>query len=370
MQCCFDTGYSSLFSLLLTLSLVYSINPPSLGIPSTEMAPRVRSTYPKIHQHPTSNLAKRSSTTLFSLPSEILLDICTHLDHFSLLSMRLCCKILCQVTNTRHIWYRLTRRLCEEYNIEPPEEPLDRYTSKELENWYLRRSLAQDAWQTPKRSRYDSRIVDLRVPNVNEPHLALHYLLPGDSATPQPQFLFDPTKNDPAISKEREVIKYSLWNDRSRMGAFFRVAGTVVNHRKPRTFIYDLELSGHAASSVLVSTGNARFQKPPRALVSRKTALNEQYFVEVCTHPEQIVVGEAIVVYRYNDARGCTLDYVLEPITQIPFRDQSVLLVEFIHDNKIADSTRLLVLSSCYMQYRSLTILRRTSDGPRAYPTW
>ncbi|KXN82256.1 hypothetical protein AN958_02806 [Leucoagaricus sp. SymC.cos] len=300
---------------------------------------------------------KKPAPTLVSLPNELLIEIVACLELIDIAALRRCCKRLRTITKSRGVWGQAIRRLCKYRLLAPPEEGLRWLTTEALERWVIRREHAQQVWSGKRKPHLNTRVVDHHIPDPELGFYTFYCLLPGgrwlfvgyplsytcvfdlDSASPKPQFLFDPTHLDPGIATNRDFVTYAFWDDRSS-SQISRVAGSVKTHHAGRSFVYDLKVACPSPGTTALAVLFATFQKHPTPWRSQENALNRQYLVEVLVDPQDITSTREIAVYYYLDACGDDQNTLLNPVARIPFEQGSATLVSFVYDNVFLVHTR------------------------------
>jgi hypothetical protein len=137
------------------------------------------------------------------------------------------------------------------------------------------------------------------------------YAVDLESASSQLQVLLDEHRN-------QKGLKYAVWNDRSLIPELVD---------KLQTWIYNIELSDNTSSSNLISTLHVKFWKPKSPWTSIQTALNKDYFIEMCTDERGSYSPKAIHVYHYGDVDKCSVkEQDLMPVIQLPFEDKYILV--------------------------------------------
>jgi hypothetical protein len=87
-----------------------------------------------------------------------------------------------------------------------------------------------------------------------------------------------------------------------------------------------MELSDDTPSSCLTATPHVKFWRSKSPWIPVETALNKDFFVEVCADPNRIMMNKTINVYHY-DVHGQSRCPRLDAIVQLRFENRCIRVI-------------------------------------------
>ncbi|KAH0589873.1 hypothetical protein H2248_000064 [Termitomyces sp. 'cryptogamus'] len=106
---------------------------------------------------------KNSRHSFSTLPAEVLTEILKHVHWHDLLMVRQVCKQLNDISRTRAVWTSQYQSYLAEKEFRlAAEEPIDMYSSAELESWVLQRRSADKEWEITNPVRERSIFLDYK----------------------------------------------------------------------------------------------------------------------------------------------------------------------------------------------------------------